>query len=148
MCCAMDSTLCSNGEIWNPKMTHRKGVHMALKMRNIIALLLIFAGGAQAALTNDFVGYYEFDENGNDTSGSSSANLGTLHGSSANFSGSALFGSGSLHVQSGAYCSLGNPTDYQFGTGSFTITYWLNTPANVSSDPTLVGIKIGQAVVL
>ncbi len=95
----------------------------------------------QASLSDALVGYYTFDGNYNDSSGSSNVNNAFAVGS-PNVNVEGLFGK-SVYVSGGVnYVSLGKPNDYQFGDStSFTITYWVRLTANVSSDPGIIGNK-------
>ncbi len=112
-----------------------------IKIASVLMVLGLSASFTMGALVDNFVGYYGFDGNGNDTSGSANVNNATLVGTGANYSNPGFFGTGSLHVEGGDHATLGNPSDYQFGTGSFAISYWLNTAGNIDSDPVLVGNK-------
>jgi hypothetical protein len=118
-----------------------KEMNRRMKMASVLTILGLSASFSMGALMDNFVGYYNFNGNGDDTSGSANVNNATLQGTSVNYAGTARFGSGSLHVENGDYASLGNPADYHFGANSFTISYWLNLPENMSGDPTLVGNK-------
>ena len=114
-------------------------------MRNLVIVLVILSCTCicHAALIDDLVGYYNFDNNLDDLSGSANVNDAAAVGS-PDFSIAGLFGGG-VKVGDGfgtSYVSLGMPSDYLFGDSTdFTITYWLKMPANQASDPGLIGNK-------
>ena len=113
------------------------------KIGMVVAFAVVTVGVANAALTDGLVGYYSFDGNLDDLSGSVNVNNAAAVGS-PDLAVAGLFGGG-VKVGDGSgtsYVSLGTPSDYLFGDStSFTITYWLKMPASQASDPGLIGNK-------
>ena len=107
----------------------------------VVCILFGMADFAFAAFDDNLVGYYTFDGNYSDTSGSTHTNNASAVGS-PNINASGLFGQG-VYVSGGVnYVTLGQPLDYLFGSStSFTFTYWIKVPAAVASDPTIIGNK-------
>ena len=93
-----------------------------------------------AALIDGLVGYYAFDGNLRDSSGSPHTNNAEAVGS-PNLSVAGLFGGG-VKVGDGAgtsYVSLGTPRDYLFGDSTdFTFTYWIKVPDSFSTQSPLL----------
>ncbi len=115
-----------------------------MKVKFLYLLLVpCLLGVVNADLLDGLVGYYAFNGNLQDTSGSANVNNGAAVGS-PDLAVGGLFGGG-VTVGDGSgtsYVSLGTPSDYLFGSStSFTIAYWLKMPAWQSSDPGLIGNK-------
>jgi hypothetical protein len=123
-----------------------------MKTKNSVSSMIL-AGGAMAALglggisqaavsVNGLIGYYSFDSNtAADTSaalgGSASANDGAWTGTATYKTG--YFGRASeVGDGNGSNYITATGAEYNFGTGSFTVVYWVNIEAPVSSDPVLV----------
>ena len=118
---------------------------MEKKVLYLMVLVLGMAGFCYADLGDDLVGYYKFDGDLTDSSGSANVNDATAVGS-PDVNAEGLFGQaaavGGVGNDGQDYVSLGLPSDYQFDDDvSFTIAYWLRMPDYQTNDPTLVGNK-------
>jgi hypothetical protein len=101
----------------------------------LAAVLLHPASASADGLSSGLIGYWQFNGNGNDSSGK--GNTVTLNGS-AGF-GPGLFGQGlSLNGFQGTNASMTtNNTAFDFGSGNFTIQVWVNFNS-VSGEQTLL----------
>ncbi|SHI69038.1 Predicted pyrophosphatase or phosphodiesterase, AlkP superfamily [Rubritalea squalenifaciens DSM 18772] len=92
-------------------------------------------------IADDLVGYYAFDGDLSDASGSVNTNNGSVGGGSPSYI-SGLFGNAVSLDGVDDYVTLGNPADYNFGTSTdFTISFWYKTGADQASDPVIIGNK-------
>lgn len=90
---------------------------------------------------NGLVSYFPMNDNVHDTSSAVTPSTSANH---ASWTGTAVYQEGLL----GRAATVGNgsgsnyltttASEYVFGTGSFTILYWTNIKASVSSDPVLI----------
>ncbi|MFD2159781.1 LamG-like jellyroll fold domain-containing protein [Rubritalea tangerina] len=103
-------------------------------------VMMVSGSVSGAVLSSGLVGYYTFDASDTSDSsslvgGSSSNNLGAWSGS-ANYGGGFL-GAGHAIVGDGAGSNFLTVTgsEYNFGTGSFSVLLWLNLPSNTSGSP-------------
>lgn len=72
----------------------------------------------------------------------------TLTTGAAITSTTSAFGGNSLRTNSGGYMKLANNAGYSFGTGDFTVEFWMNSPvAWTSQNPTtaVIGMKTSDA---
>lgn len=109
-----------------------------------VVQLSVYSG----AITNDLVGHFKFDGNAEDSSGK--GNHGTPTGQveagdtlpTYDAGGAQLIGTHALHAHLGEYIALGSPTDFLFGTESFTVSFWVKAPAGgITGDPSYIGNK-------
>jgi len=106
------------------------------------SLILSAASSSGAVSATGLVGYYNFDAS--DTTDSSGANGGSASNNAGTWTGTANYGAGYL---GGGHAIVGDSagsnyltttgSEYNFGTGSFTVLYWLNLTANVGGDPSI-----------
>jgi hypothetical protein len=102
-----------------------------------VARVSVFAGAAN----QDLVAWLKFDGNYHDSSGH--GNHGAPVGSpsfAAGKIGQALAFNVSADASVRNYVTLGYPPDLQFGSGDFSVAFWINY-SNQSSDPTFISNK-------
>lgn len=103
---------------------------------SVVATVTVFSG----TITQDLVTHLTFDGDLNDTSGKS--HNGTAVGNIPFGTGQIGQGAGfSTTVANGRnYITLGAPTDLNFGTGDFTISFWIKYTER-HSDPSVIANK-------
>ncbi|WP_194863205.1 LamG domain-containing protein [Myxococcus sp. AB036A] len=96
--------------------------------------------------TSNMAHQWTFDEVGGstalDSAGTSDGTLGSSASRTASFDGS-----GAITLTPTQQCDLNAHVDFglapgQFGTGAFTVSYWLNTTFNINSSGELIGNRV------
>ncbi|MBD3249196.1 hypothetical protein GF336_04065 [Candidatus Woesearchaeota archaeon] len=95
----------------------------------IFAMIVLMSSFASAALTDGLVSYWDFDEGAGSTAyDSQDGNDGTLNGNPQWVTGKV--GPYALDFDgSGDYVGVPDSSDWDFGSGSFTIAFWANLDA-------------------
>ena len=119
----------------------RKPTAAAIGQIAIVSLCTGITSLSANVSQNGLLAYFPMDGNAQDSSsslgGSSSTNHATWTGSAGYQSG--LFGQAAVVGNgSGSNYLTTNSSEYVFGANSFTVLYWVNLKANVSSDPVLI----------
>ena len=97
----------------------------------IFVVVFLFSGIAQANL----IAHYKFDGNATD---SVTGNSGTVYGDTYYTPG--IIGQAASFDGTGDYIDLGDSSDFDFGTGDFTVSIW----ANIYTSPTINKIILGE----
>lgn len=116
--------------------THHRVSILPIILLSMVVVIMVHIGGEAAAgsLSDGLIGYWQFNDNGSDTSGN--GNTVALFGGAGY--GTGLFGQAlSLNGVNGTYAQMvNNNTAFDLGSGDFTIQVWanLNNPLNVDNN--------------